>query len=173
MVRLSRMWRAMRRRLVSQIRNLRACGGSRKAALSDRPARRAESTVAREPNGLTGAAAPARGCRASTSAARSPAQRPNQRRHPRRRAGERCQGQRMRGQPGAGRMARTRQPSIPDRRESASAVTDNAAPWSSAAKPVGDASPRSFVLPKAAPADTSRKQKNGPGACSTRASNHP
>ena len=68
----------------------------------------------------------------------------------------------MRGQPGAGRMARTRQPSIPDRRESACAVTDNAAPWRSAAQPVGDTSPRSFVLPKAAPADAGRRQKKWP-----------
>lgn len=57
-----------------------------------------------------------------------------------------------RHQSGAGRLARTRQPSIPDRRESARAVTDNAALWRSAASPAGDTSPRTFVQPKVAPA---------------------
>lgn len=46
-------------------------------------------------------------------------------------------------QTGAGRLARTRQPGIPDRRESARAVPTNAAPWRSAAQPVGDRSTRS------------------------------
>ena len=45
-------------------------------------------------------------------------------------------------QTGKGRLARTRQSGIPDRRESARAVPINAAPWRSAAKPVGDDSPR-------------------------------
>lgn len=103
-------------------------------------------------------------CRASAAPPGQRVRRPDPKRHPARRAGPRCQGPRMRGRVGRRSTGPHPPASIPDRRQSACAVTDNDRPLAKRSAASGRLQPAHLCPSRCRVSGTSSKHKKGPDA---------